>query len=150
MITNWSIIHTENWPSHFHLPFHRKKLNSIPDATHTLNEIREHHLNRGLSLQSLPPTDDAWRYHVLRAHYQTSVWKKAHLANPILPEVRKCGLEIKGDDYQPIFARTFIDLKKYSGFKKCQCKNCSRSCGCIRDGRKCLSSCGCGGHCRNR
>ena len=32
----------------------------------------------------LPPTEDAFKQHVLRARYQTSIWCQSHIANPSL------------------------------------------------------------------
>ena len=46
-----------------------------------LNLERAHMYNSGTqALQSIPPTDDAFRQHVLRAIFQTQIW-----VNPIAP-----------------------------------------------------------------
>ncbi len=37
-----------------------------------------------LSAANLPPTEDAFQQHVLRALYQTAVWRHSHLAKPLL------------------------------------------------------------------
>ncbi|KAJ8888360.1 hypothetical protein PR048_007850 [Dryococelus australis] len=35
--------------------------------------------------ESIPPTNDALRFHFMRAHYQAMVWRNAHCAMPNLP-----------------------------------------------------------------
>ena len=35
--------------------------------------------------ESLPPTDDALKFHVIRVNYQLFIWKKALVAKPTIP-----------------------------------------------------------------
>lgn len=41
--------------------------------------------------ESLPPTSDALKFHIERAHYQSMVWRQASRGTPVLPEPQNCG-----------------------------------------------------------
>ena len=45
----------------------------------------------GRAHETLPPTSDAAKFHIMRAHYQASVWNQAHLPYPDLPPVTEMG-----------------------------------------------------------
>ena len=52
----------------------------------SLDVLRAHLWSSGKGdLRSLPPTEDAFKLHVSRALYQLSLYKRAHLADPLLP-----------------------------------------------------------------
>ncbi len=38
----------------------------------------------------LPPTEDAFRQHALRAQYQTSIWCQSHVEAPVLKDPTEC------------------------------------------------------------
>jgi hypothetical protein len=40
---------------------------------------------KSMSPKSLPPTSDALKLHIERAHFQANVWKQANVVKPILP-----------------------------------------------------------------
>ena len=40
--------------------------------------------------ESLPPSDDALKFHVMRVNYQLFIWKKALLAKPTIPPYTEC------------------------------------------------------------
>ena len=65
-----------------------------------------------------------------------------------MPKLADCGWCETLEGYKPVYELNVINLKKFSGFKKCACRGqCKRNCGCARDKRKCVISCGCKGHC---
>jgi hypothetical protein len=49
----------------------------------TLNQLRANMYGWSSDHRCLPPTDDAYRQHVLRAVLQTAIWTRAHLADPV-------------------------------------------------------------------
>ena len=45
----------------------------------------------GRTQETLPPTSDAAKFHIMRSHYQASVWNQAHSPYPDLPPVTEMG-----------------------------------------------------------
>ena len=45
----------------------------------------------GRTQETLPPTSDAAKFHIMRSYYQASVWNKAHSLYPDLPPVTEMG-----------------------------------------------------------
>ena len=57
-----------------------------------LDVLRAHLWSSGKGeIRSLPPTEDAFKLYVFRALYQLSLYKRAHLADPILPLLTQFG-----------------------------------------------------------
>jgi hypothetical protein len=54
------------------------------------------------SPESLPPTSDALKLHIERAHFQASVWKQANVVKPVLPSPVTMGWSLDGDRLIPI------------------------------------------------
>ncbi|CAH3185140.1 unnamed protein product [Porites lobata] len=61
------------------------------------NEARAALFYRCRSPEALPPTSDAARWHIARAHFQAMVWRQAHETNPTLPLPETMGWT-KSDD----------------------------------------------------
>ncbi|CAH3166947.1 unnamed protein product [Porites lobata] len=61
------------------------------------NEARAALFSRCRSSEALPPTSDAARWHIARAHFQAMVWRQAHETNPTLPLPETMGWT-KSDD----------------------------------------------------
>ncbi|CAH3018507.1 unnamed protein product [Porites evermanni] len=61
------------------------------------NEARAALFSRCRSPEALPPTSDAARWHIARAHFQAMVWRQAHETNPTLPLPETMGWT-KSDD----------------------------------------------------
>ena len=57
----------------------------------TCNEVRVKLFCIGRAHETLPPTSDATTFHIMRAHYQASVWNQAHLPCPDLLPVTEMG-----------------------------------------------------------
>ena len=96
----------------------------------------------------LPPTEDSFKQHVLRAKLQTMVWCMSHEPDPILPDPVDHGW-IRGSDCQltpkfgdmdcaPIQLRDMTHLF-------CNDKNCNQSskCACLLAGLRCIDICSC-------
>ena len=66
------------------------KMYGIPEVD-TCNKARVKLFCLGRAQDNLPPTSDAAKFHIMRSHYQPSVWNQAHLQHPDLPPVTKMG-----------------------------------------------------------
>ena len=51
--------------------------------------------------ESLPPTDDALKFHVMRVNYRLSIWKKALVAKPTIPLPTGNGWHLEDDILVP-------------------------------------------------
>jgi hypothetical protein len=95
----------------------------------------------------LPPTSDAFRYHVMRVHYQTMVWKQANGPNPLLPEAHNMGWKLENGTLSPILMSLhpipeacleMVSCQRSSGCRnlRCKCRKstlpCTGLCGCDR------------------
>jgi hypothetical protein len=49
------------------------------------------------SPESLPPTSDALKLHIERAHFQANMWKQAKVVKPVLPSPVTMGWSLDGD-----------------------------------------------------
>jgi len=62
----------------------------IPEVN-TCDEARVTLFCMGRGQETLPPTSDAVKFHIMRSHYQASIWNQAHVAYPELPTVTDMG-----------------------------------------------------------
>ena len=53
----------------------------------TCNKARVKLFRIGRTQETLPPTSDTAKFHIMRSHYQASVWNQAHSPYPDLPPV---------------------------------------------------------------
>ena len=81
-------------------------------------------------LRSLPPTEDFFRFHVLRSLSQISLYKQATLCNPILLPLEKYGRYVENDRLLPIMkeepskpATALCDILQMQKSPRCL-KNC--------------------------
>ena len=107
-------------------------------------------------LQTLPPTNEAFRENVARAHLQVILWKRA--MNPQPPDLNptEFGWENgKDGELNPVTVPTGVALAPEELLKliKCNCKSelpCSNNrCGCWKTGIGCTVFCVCQGTCWN-
>lgn len=47
--------------------------------TNNINDVRLGMFVKGMTIERLPSTRDALNFHIQRVHYQTLVWRQAHL-----------------------------------------------------------------------
>ena len=122
---------------------------NIPSTVSDLADLRWHMFSKQQSeSQKLPPTREAFRQKVLRAHYTTLQWKFSHISSPVLPDPENFGWKWDDDNsiYEPIMTtllpapESVIDLSMCRCRTKCEnlrCKcrknelNCSEMCLCI-------------------
>ena len=113
----------------------------------SLNTLRQHIFAQNKSeLRSLPPTEDAFKQHVLRALYQFRWWKQANKSNPNIPSVTDFGRNILNNYLVPIttvLPQVPPDLDVPS-FCKCKSSMCQSSrCSCVKADIMCTIACVC-------
>ena len=117
------------------------------ESVSSLNTLRQHMFAQNKSdLRSLPPTEDAFRQHVLRALFQLRWWKHAHECNPTIPLVTDFGRDVLNDYLVPtttVLPQVPPELKE-SSFCKCKSSKCQTSkCSCVKAGVVCTIACAC-------
>ena len=109
------------------------------------NQLRANMYCRTVDLRALPPTDDAYKQHVLRALLQTATWVRADKAKPTLPNLYEFGWKKEKDGASPILMTEPSAPKDIASSAYCSCKGkCVRGCPC-RDIGTCALMCSCGG-----
>ncbi|KAG1681489.1 Retrovirus-related Pol polyprotein from type-2 retrotransposable element R2DM [Nymphon striatum] len=98
-------------------------------------------------LRSLPPTEDAFHFHVLRSLCQISLYKQASLSNPVLLPPEEYGRIVYGDRLIPVM-KSKPSKPSAAKLKYCKCKkkpNCLRNCPCAKAAVPCIIACACNG-----
>lgn len=100
------------------------------------------------NVDTLPPTQDALSLHLMRAHYQTKIWKQSLVSHPQLPSPTSCGWHMKDGVLVPKLLTKEPLQAKCLELMTCGCKEsgsqCStRQCRCRRSGMYCCGACGC-------
>ena len=113
----------------------------------TLDTLREHMFasHKG-DIRTLPPTEDAFHFHLLRALFQLLIYKHAHHSELILPDVSQFGRTFIDDKLVPVL---MTKPAKPTGVKPtfCRClrSNCLRRCPCKKADVHCIVACACFG-----
>ncbi|KAG1704021.1 hypothetical protein GQR58_004102 [Nymphon striatum] len=100
-----------------------------------------------LDLPSLPPTEDAFHFHVLRSLCQICLHKQASLSNPVLLPPEEYGRIVDGDRLIPVM-KSKPSKPSAAKLKYCKCKkkpNCLRNCPCAKAAVPCIIACACNG-----
>lgn len=95
--------------------------------------------------EMLPPTSDAIRLHIARAHYQSLVWKQANVTDPVLPEPQQSGWKLERNTLVPVLMTKSPIPVACIEMIKCSCKTGCRSlrCKCRKSGLPCTRMCSC-------
>ena len=95
--------------------------------------------------EALPPTSDALRFHLMRVHYQTMIWKNAHCATPELPSVDTMGWKCCEGRFEPILMSLSPIPSACLEIIACSCKTrcINFRCKCRKNGLHCTAVCGC-------
>ena len=132
------------------------RLYKVPDDVDTCDKARVILFSKGCPQETLPPTSDAVRLHIRRAHYQASIWEQATITTPVLPQVTDMGWKyIDGNLVPKLMTLTPIP-KACREIITCGCtKGCaSRNCSCRKARLTCTGGCACTYNsqqeCRNR
>ena len=129
------------------------KIYGVPKVD-TCNKARVKLFCIGHAQETLPPTSDAAKFHIMRSHYQASVWNQAHLPHPDLPPVTEMGwMHLDGQLVPRLLSLPPIP-KACREITSCGCtKGClSLRCSCRKARMKCIEACNCrklDDNCRN-
>ena len=108
-------------------------------------------------LQSFPPTLEAVRLNIKRAHFQCSIWKNVKMAKAEQLEAEKYGWikDLTNKCIDPVYVEPAIPiapdvLLKITFCGCCSAEPCSsKNCGCRKATLKCSILCKCAGSCSN-
>lgn len=97
------------------------------------------------SPEKLPPTSDAFRQHLLRCHYQTAVWRQAHVPKPTLPNPTETGWMLQDDQLTPVFMTLEPIPKACLEMVSCKCTTgcATLRCSCRKSNVVCSGLCEC-------
>lgn len=121
----------------------------------SMNEIRfSMATSTDKSATQLPPTEDAFKHHVMRARVQTIIWCQSHAPDPDIPDPVGNGWKRAEDGKlvhvyfskppAPVFMRDLTHLY-------CKDRDCNTSkCQCSAVGLPCIDICLCQGECSNK
>ncbi len=111
----------------------------------TTDEARAVLFNKSRSPESLPPTSDALHFHIRRAHYQTVVWRQAHLSHPNLPNPEGLGWRVEETTVKPELMSLTPVPDSCHEIITCNCKTgCKRlHCNCKKLNLHCTRGCTC-------
>lgn len=96
--------------------------------------------------EKLPPTQDALKEAVLRAHYQVMVWNNDRVPNPELPSPQDYGWEMEANEWVPVMTTLPPAPEAIIHLVKCSCakERCSNNrCQCRKAGLTCTDLCTC-------
>ncbi|KAG1686677.1 hypothetical protein GQR58_008639 [Nymphon striatum] len=114
----------------------------------SLDKLRAHlFASRKLDLRSLPPTEDAFHFHVLRNRCQICLYKQASFSNPVFLPPEEYGRIVDGDRLIPVM-KSKPSKPSAAKLKYCKCKkkpNCLRNCPCAKAAVPCIIACACNG-----
>ena len=116
-------------------------------GNHNLNTLREHmYASSKSDLRILPPTDDAFRLHLLRALYQLALYKTACLSELCLPAPTDFGRVLVDGRLCPVLM-TIAAKPDLQESPRCNCKSsrCLKRCSCSGAGVPCCIRCSCMG-----
>ena len=127
---------------------------SFAFSHHNINKLRvKLATGRDASLVRLPPSEAAFRQHILRASFQTKVWHASCLAKPPLPSPMEYGWRTVKDSLHPVYFEGNM-LAEFLRDLECSCKGksqCKKSCVCAEQNLACTDLCSCQGSesCKN-
>ena len=113
----------------------------------SLDVLREHSFaSSNGDLRSIPPTEDSFHLHLLRALYQLAMYKRAHMSDMNLPLPTEFGRKVMNGNLVPIMMLKEPRPKKTKpAFCKCLKSKCLRNCSCAAHSVQCIIACKCTG-----
>ena len=127
------------------------KMCGVPEVD-TCNKARIKLHCIGRAQETLPTiSSDAAKFHIMRAHYQASVWNQAHLPYPDLPAVTEMGwMHLDGQLVPRLLSLppipnacvkiTLCDCRKRCLSQRCSCRKCVEACNCRKLGNNCRNT----------
>ena len=106
------------------------------------------------NVDTLPPTQDALSLHLMRAHYQTKVWKQSIVTHPQFPSPTSCGWHMKDGMLVPqLLTKEPVQCLELTicGCRESGSQCSTRQCRCRRSGIFCNGAygCACAAWCKN-
>ena len=120
------------------------KMYGVPEVD-TCNKARVKLFCIGRAHETLPTASDATKFHIMRAHYQRSVWNQAHLPCPDLLPVTEMGwMHLDGKVVPRLLSLPPIP-KSYRDIISCGCTNgcVTQHCSCRTIRTECIEMCAC-------
>ena len=121
-------------------------------TTSSVNDVRLKMFSKvNKSVESLPPSQDAFHLHLNRANYQAFIWKKAIEPKRDCPLPTGHGWVMENVKLKSRLMRLDTIRKKCAELVMCSCKarRSSTRCGCLKTIGSCTSACFCGEVCQN-
>ena len=114
-------------------------------VTNSIDEVRSYLFVKGLSMDQLPPTQDALLYHIKRSHYQAMVWRQADLQHPFLPTPETMGWKKERTSLIPQLMSLPPIPEACEEFVSCTCTTRCKTtqCSCRKSNNVCTASCKC-------
>ena len=108
-----------------------------------------HKKKLSLDLEKFPPTSNAIRFHILRAHFQAYIWYRAPIKRSIDIVPETYGYANEDDELVPIITDEDILPEKLP--MPCNCKKCKsdKTCVCRKNDLPCSEYCKCRKACSN-
>lgn len=130
------------------------KIYKVPKAT-SCDQARVTVFCKCKSTESLPPTSDATRYHIQRAHFQSLIWLQAVKPKPLLPSPTDMGWKLVDEKLVPTLGSLPPIPESCKTIISCGCKKgcTSSTCSCRKGKLKCTGACMCADSdqgCKNR
>ncbi len=123
------------------------KIYTVPQ-TDSIDIARYRLFSKSVKPEALPPTSDALRFHVMRVHYQSMIWRQADCATPELPAPESMRWKLTNDGLVPILMSrspipaACLELIHCSCLTQCRTLRCK----CRKSGLLCTSLCRCKTH----
>lgn len=104
-------------------------------------------------VDKLPPTQGAWKQHILRAHLQANIWAQDLEEKPVIPDPLTLGWKKEGSRLVPVLSIEPAAPDCVLELVKCGCRGsnqstpikCTRWCSCKKRNLSCTELCQCGG-----
>ena len=133
---------------HYALILYGQKKNQKGQQCTSLDELRYVLASTSdMPASQLPPTQDSFRQHVLRAMYQTAVWCHSHQKKTVLWSPVGKGWRLMEGVMQPVMYEKAAALQKVRDLTNLYCKDkkCSqqKKCPCFAAGLPCTEFCSC-------
>lgn len=122
-----------------------ERWNSMRSAIFSRKMLGKQHVTP--KLRSLPPTQAVFRLHCARAHFQTAIWRSAHLPDPPSMDPLEYGWEVVGDTLKSRMSPTENPIAPPDILRlvTCSCTTACRTtqCSCSKAGLSCTEFCKC-------
>jgi hypothetical protein len=121
------------------------RLYKVPAIIESADQARSILFAKASTPEALPPTSDALKFHILRAHYQAIVWKQAHIPKPDIPAPDQYGWKRDQGQLIPVLMSKQAIPQECMELVSCQCSKGCRTmcCKCRKTRLQCTSACKC-------